>query len=214
MAFKTLAQFFDRLKILDFTLSPSQNLITSQTGGGDILTAEIGPRLWGGSITLAPMSHADARVQAGLVAEMMNAGMRFEIADKKNQYPMRDPTGSVNGTRTPAIGAGSSGKTFVISGAAPSYVLSPGDRFSYRIGGKRYFNEVMTARTASAQGVFDALPVMLPIRGSGAAYNGAVVNFKRPALVAQIVPGSVSPFRTTLTHSEGMSFDFVQVLKE
>lgn len=214
MAFKTLAQFFDKLRILDFTLSPSQSLITSQTGGGDILTAEMGPRLWRGSITLAPASHESARVQAGLVAEMMNAGAKFEVIDKKNQFPLRDPTGSVNGTRTPAIGGGSSGKTFVITGAAPGYVLSPGDRFSFRIGGKRYFNEVMTQTTANASGTFGALPVMLPIRGSGAAYADAVVNFKRPALIAQIVPGSVSPFRTNLTHSEGMSFEFVQVLKE
>ncbi|TWI38226.1 hypothetical protein [Paracoccus sulfuroxidans] len=214
MAYTTLVNFFDKLKIADFSMYPDASLITSQTGGGDILTAENGPRLWKGRITLAPMSHANARIQSNLVNTMMNAGAKFEVIDKKNQYPLEDPKGTLTQGYVPKVSGSTSGSTFVLTAARPGYVLNPGDRFAYRINGKRYYNEVTNRQIATINGGFVALPVMCPIRGPGTPLNNATVIFQRPSIVAQIIPGSVSQFVFNPSHAEGMSFDFIQVIKE
>lgn len=214
MAFTSLAEFFDKLKISDYTLYPAENLTTSQTGGGHILTAENGPRLWRGSITLAAMSHADAAEQAALVNRMMNPGMRFALVDKKRQHPASDPNSSIwNGT-TPApqpirITAVNAAGGFTMDRGRTNYVITPGDRFHYTLNGLRFYNEFSARHTLGPLPA--TVPVLLKHYGP---FTEANITIRRPAMIAMIVPGSVQPFRTLLTHSDGMSFDFVQVLKE
>lgn len=214
MACAALADFFDKLKIADYSLYPAENLIHSQTGAGQIITAEMGPRLWRGSITLAPMSHADAFAQGSLVQEMMNPGAKFAMTEKKRQHPQADP-GSV-------IGAGSgwqlvstsnsNGYTFGDSGRG-GYKITAGDRFSYTTGTPAYglsyhYNEF---RRDFTLGNATTLPVL--IRQYGALGGPQTVILKRPFLVAMIIPGSLTPFRFTPSHAEGMSFDFIQSIK-
>lgn len=220
MAAILLDNFFDRLRIASYDFHLGENLTSSQTGAGEILTAETGPRLWRGSVSLASMSHDDARAQAALVNRVMNAAESFQILDKRRQYPLRYSRSAwfndANGTWwSPALES-IAGRTFSFVSRKPGLIISPGDLVSYETQegfgtNRRLLAEVAEEVVTPDDGETFTIRMTAAHRGSASSLVSA--SFVRPFCLAKIVPGSVSPFRRNLDHASGLSFDFVQSVK-
>lgn len=210
MAYRTLAQFYDLLRIGSYTFELSENLIISRTGGGEILTAENGPRLWHGTVNIAPTSLADFRRQQALVQRMMNAGEKFEMTDARRAAPLNDKTGKVAGGTTTALNGYT--MSIGIGSTNAGLKMSAGDLFTLISGGRRYLHEIAEDSAATTSGGVVAIKTTHP---SKLTVNGSyTANFKRPALIAQIVPGSYKAPQINVDHASGFSFDWIQVFKE
>jgi len=203
------------LVVLGFDLGESTRI--SQTGGGEILTAEgPAPRLWRGSVSTRTHRHAVQRKLEAKARVLRQAGASFFVGDPTAAYPAADPMGSIHGSATPIIHTlDADNKRMRIGGLPSNYVLTIGDQLSFSYGSSpaRYaLHEVVTDQvTASSAGLtplFEVSPFIRP-----GAITGLAVTLIRPVCKAVMVPGEFRagerrPYLTT-----GFSFSFRQTLR-
>ena len=206
--------FFGGLCPLDWTFYLPDTRVSEETRGGEIIDADIGVRLWAGSVQLARSSARDAAALQAAISVLQQAGRSFLVYPRHAAFPRLDPKGLVLGASAPIIHALPSAREIQISGLPSGYVISPGDFLSFAYGAspvRQALHQVVVGATASAGGVTPALEVMPPIR-AGAAI-GAGVQLARPFCKAKIIPGSTQVQRFSRTFSDAPSFDFIQTLR-
>ncbi len=213
-----LDQFFDGLPIRSQVFELSEALETSETGGGEVLTANYGPRLWEGTVSLITQTHQQAEQAAARVELLREAGASFFVYDFALPGPAQDPSGATLGAATPTIlDVAANNKELKLAGLPAGYKITTGDRlaFSYSTGPVRYaLHKVMTDRTAGAgvpAGTTNWIEVRPHIR-PGAA-NGATVQLHKPFCKAVIVPGSVRPGTKQGRTTGGVTFRWRQTLR-
>lgn len=207
----SLATFFQGLRIASGDLRLTGGLQENATGGGEVITAAIGARLWEADATIAASDDPGA-VEA-VLASLQTPGFTFFADARKRPFPAADPTGSLLGASTPIIATlPAGGRSMTLSGLPANYVLRAGDFISFQRGSPvRYeMHQLVTSATANGSGVspeFDVVPAIRP----GVTVSTPVV-LSRPFFRAVIVPGSVkfSPF--SLGPRQGPSFTYRQTL--
>jgi len=211
-----LADFFAGLEISTMPFDLSESLVSSQTGGGEIITADNGPRLWQGSVSVAPNYHVPMRQVEALAQTLRQGGRSFFVTDTTAGYPASDPDGTTLGAATPAIASlDADNKRLTIDGLPAGYVLTRGDMLSFTYGSSptRYALHQIVTSSVTADGagltpLFEVVPFIRP----GAAVNAAVTLIQ-PYCKAVLVPGSYSGGTRDPAVTSGFSFSFRQTLR-
>lgn len=209
----SLDAFFAGLLIEEIRFDAPPQLEINQTAGGEQLSAQIGPQLFTGTVTLGTMTRAEASTPDVLLDALGRPGASFLAYDTRRPNPLADPTGAILGATVPVISALIAGNREIsLSGLPPGYVLSRGDYLAWSYdGGRRALHRVLEPVTASAGGVAASFEVSPALRPGSAV--GAQVTLRRAACIAKLQTGSVQKGASRRTITTGMSFGFIQTLR-
>ncbi|AXQ94020.1 hypothetical protein LV780_09555 [Cereibacter azotoformans] len=210
----TRADFFAGLTIETCTFDLPEVVEISRTAAGEVLTADLGPRLWRGRITLPFLTHAEAEAVKAKLHLVRGGGASLLVYPPQKPAPVIDPTGAVLGGASPAINALSANREMKLEGLPVGYRISEGDFLSFAYGSnptRRALHQAVTAGTASGSGItnfFEVVPAIRP----GAAI-GAAVTLIKPYCKAVVIPGSVNPGIAAGLYTSGISFAWQQTLR-
>lgn len=213
MPILSLNDFQDKLLINQYSFGLVDNLRQSQTVGGQVLTSQVGPRLWTGSISITQHSHMKNREAAAMLSNIQNPNTQFLFSPPKGMYPADDPTGSIMGATTPRITSPVSGYAMTISGLPANYKITAGDYVSYELGGVHRMHQFAETKAANASGVLSAIRLINPIMAGNVPANNTLIKLIKPTITVQFVPGSMSGGNVLLDRIEGISFSFTQSVK-
>lgn len=210
----SLADFWDELLVSSMTFDPVEQLESSGVASGKLLTREVGPTLWRGSVTLAKLTPAEAADLAPLLNLARSNGASFLVCDLNRPYPALDPTGNVLGAATVTVsGINVSRRGITLTGLPPNYPLSRGDLIGVRYGSGpvRYdLHRIVVSSSADVTGETGWNEVTPPV-ASGLSV-GDPAELARPTVEAKVVPGSVQSGSRRSGMVEGGGFSFVQTL--
>ncbi|MDR5655365.1 hypothetical protein [Ruixingdingia sedimenti] len=211
----SLADFWDILPIRELTFDLPEAVEISETGGGEILTADLGTRLWQGEVVLGDMTPDEAADVSAMLDIVRRAGGSFFATDRARPWPRSDWGGSVLGAASVTMHsvAGTS-REMRLQGLPVGYQLRRGDRLAYSYGTNpvRYaLHRVASPATADEAGVTPLFEVSPNLRPGWP--DLAAVTLVKPACKAVIVPGSVQPGRRRARLTVGSSFRFQQTLR-
>lgn len=209
------ADFLDLLPVQDLRLAPIAQTVATGLAGGDILTAEVAPALWQGSVDLAPMPARQAEAVAVLLNCLEVPGRAFFVYRKTQIGPAADPLGAVLGAASVLVDAVDfDAAEITLSGLPAGYQITAGDHLAFEYGGApvRYgLHRAAEAATADAGGVAGPFALAPYIRAG--LVVGAAVALVRPSCKAVLVPGSVDYGTTRNGKTGGMGFAFRQTLR-
>ncbi|MEX5600696.1 hypothetical protein [Pseudophaeobacter sp. C1-32P7] len=187
-----------------------QRQITGLTGG-EILSAEVAPTYWEGSISLRPLDAYQASEIIPMLQALDSPGASFFAYDPDRSGPLYDPTGSGLAGYNPVVATyDAADSTVQISGLPDGYVISPNDLISWTYDGKYALHRFIEGKVVVA-GSTGALQVGPHIRGTIAANEPA--ELVKPYCKAVIVPNSVNYGEKQQRMLHGVSFRFRQSLR-
>ncbi len=211
----TRAQFMDLLPVQEMTFDLPEAMEVSETGAGEILTAELGTRLWSGEIRLGDMTPDEAAEALAMIDVLRQPGASFMVHDIARPFPRSDLSGAALAGAAPKLSAvHANNREIRISGLTPGYQLRRFDSlaFTYAANPLRYaLHRIASPATADASGLtgyFEVSPNLRP-----GWVTGTAVSLSRPACKAVLVPKSVQPGRRRHTLTTGASFRWVQTLR-
>ena len=209
------AEFFDTLKVSQMTFDCPEQVQVARTGGGEILPANIGPRLWTGEVSLVHHRFYVAAPVLAMISALREPGASFLAYDLTAPAPQSDPDGVALATVTPLILAlPSDARMLSLKGLPSGFVLTAGDYLGFSYGTnpvRRALHRVVSGVVAGGTGQTAAFEVTPP-RRPGAAINAAVSLIKA-SCKARIVPGSVSSGAAAAGITSGITFKFMQTLR-
>lgn len=209
------AEFFDTLKVSQMTFDCPEQVQVARTGGGEILPANIGPRLWTGEVSLWDQGHSAVAPVLAMISALREPGASFLAYDLTAPAPQSDPDGVALATVTPLILAlPSDARMLSLKGLPSGFVLTAGDYLGFSYGTnpvRRALHRVVSGVVASGTGQTAAFEVTPP-RRPGAAINTAV-SLVKASCKARIVPGSVSSGAAAAGITSGITFKFMQTLR-
>lgn len=209
-----LETFFNGLAIQSGTPDLGEALEMSETGGGEILTAALGNRLWTIDISIASRTYAEgAAIQAKL--DLLRYPGRSLLAKLSPMVgPFNDPTGAILGGFTPALySVAGNNREIVISNVPMNYVLLPGDfvSFTYGTNPTRYaIHQIAVGGNAGSNG---RVTVELSSFVAPGYTTGGPVQLIDPRFKAIVKPGSVTPGTIAGQRNEGFKFTLVQTFR-
>lgn len=208
----TTGQFMGLLRVQAARFWLPESLAIERSEGGEIFTAERGPRLWQAEFTLAQGHHATIDEIEARLALLAQPGRSFLAYDPRRTGPKADPEGTGLSGFTPKIGAVTS-RELTITGLPNGYQISRGDYlgWSYATNPTRHaLHRAVTAATADGTG---AVKVELVPNIRSGAVAGTAVSLLRPACKMVLVPGSYSPGQASRMATAGASFSAQQTLR-
>jgi len=209
------AEFFDTLEVSQMTFDCPEQMQVARTGGGEILPANIGPRLWTGEVSLWDQGHSAVAPVLAMISALREPGASFLAYDLTAPAPQSDPDGVALATVTPLILAlPSDARMLSLKGLPSGFVLTAGDYLGFSYGTnpvRRALHRVVSGVVAGGTGQTAAFEVTPP-RRPGAAINAAVSLIKA-SCKARIVPGSVSSGAAAAGITSGITFKFMQTLR-
>ena len=207
-----ITDFFSGLKLTVLSFDLSEAVLSNETGGGEILASDYGPRLWTGSISLHVAKHRDQAAITAKINTLRQAGRSFYIFDPTLKAPRLDPDGSILGASTPTIASVEADNRHLSLADLPAgYVISAGDMLSFIYGGRQALHQVVVGATADGAGATTPIEVIPHIRPTAA--NGTAVTLVSPACKAVLLPDSVSTGSKSGNLTSGVSFQFRQTLR-
>jgi len=211
----TTAQFFQLLPVREISFDLPESVEHSETGAGEILTADLGTRLWKGEVSLDGMTPDEAATVLPLLDVLRRAGGSFMAYDLSRPGPRYDLTGTILGASVPKLHTvAANTREIRISGLPAAYQLRSHDylAFSYGASPTRYaLHRIATGATADGTGLTPLIEVSPNLR-PGWALN-ADVKLVRASCKAVLVPGSVQPGRRKAALTSGAGFKFIQTLR-
>lgn len=213
----SVATFFGPMQkdVQSFQFDLNEALATEETGAGEILTADIGIRLWKLNCSMRPMPYNEAE-QLKAKLDVLRYPSRSLIAHAMPiSYPQYDPDGSILGASAVVLNAVQGNNREIRLGGLPSgYVITPGDIISYQYGSNpvRYaFHRVAVGGVASGGGI-TALLEVTPFIRPGFILNSAVKIIK-PEMKMVYVPASLNAGTNQGGWVQGIQFAFQQTLR-
>jgi hypothetical protein len=208
----SLPAFFGGLRVASCTFSLPEALQFEETGGGEVVTAALGVRLWQGEVTLAADHHGGMAAAEAAVSAVREAGASFFAFPSHKPAPAVDPDGRFLGASVPQIASLPSARSLSLSGLPAGYVISAGDFLSFAYGTPARFalHQVVIGGAAGAAGVTGEMAVTPAIRPG--AVVGAAVALVRPFARVRYLPGSLRPASYGPAIGQGLSFSFRQTL--
>jgi hypothetical protein len=211
----TRAQFMDLLPVQEMTFDLPEAMEVSETGAGEILTAELGTRLWSGEIRLGDMTPDEAAEALAMIDVLRQPGASFMVHDIARPFPRSDLSEAALAGAAPKLSAvHANNREIRISGLTPGYQLRRFDSlaFTYAANPLRYaLHRIASPATADASGLTGYFEVSPNIRPGWV--TGTAVSLSRAACKAILVPKSVQPGRRRHTLTTGASFRWVQTLR-
>lgn len=211
----SVAEFMAVLPVSEVSFDTPEQVEVNQTGGGEILSADLGPMLWQGEVRLGTALRVEAAEADALIDILRPPGRTFYAYDTRRPAPLADPSGAILGASTPTIASLITGnRELTLAGLPAWYVLSRGDylAFDYGSPSRRALHKVVSvqaqANGAGTTPAFEVTPMLRP-----GASVGAAVTLIRAACKARLVPGSVSKGTSFSTVTRDMSFRFIQTLR-
>ena len=197
-----------------FSLSDPRQF--NQTGGGEILDASLGSRLWTGEYSMVPKGHQELLQIEGRIELLLEPGASFLVYDTRKKYPAGDITGAILGASTPTLSAVNANNVDVtLTGLPPGYAFTRGDMFSFTYGSAplRYALHRVTFAASAADGSGNITVQVVPPIRSGYTL-GTAVSLVQPKMKAKIIPASYQPSMGSPGKlSDGLSFQFTQTLR-
>lgn len=208
--------FFDLLKVQQMRMDIPEQVEINQTGGGEILRADLAPMLWRGEVRLGPQTRKEAADPEVLLDLLRPAGRSFYAYDTRRPSPLLDPRGLLLGGNTPTIySLIPGGREMQLAGLPSSYVLSRGDYLAFDYGTnpiRRALHRVVNPTvSAAATGITPAFEVTPPLRAGANA--GATVTLIKASCKAVLLPGSVDKGTSLRVITRDMVFQFQQTLR-
>jgi hypothetical protein len=206
------ANFMKRLLVSSITFDIAQRVEQSETGGGEILSADMGPALWEGEVSLGKMNQVEAADAEALIDVLRPAGRTFLAYDTRREGPLMDLNGAILGAVTPTLHSiPVGGRELRLENLPASYPLRRGDYIAFSYDGRRALHRIVDEVVNAGAGGITAAFEVTPMVRSGATV-GTTVLLRRAGCVAKIVPGSVNKGSTFRSWTDGMSFRFQQTL--
>lgn len=211
----TRAQFMDLLPVQEMTFDLPEAMEVSETGAGEILTAELGTRLWSGEIRLGDMTPDEAAEALAMIDVLRQPGASFMVHDIARPFPRSDLSGAALAGAAPKLSAvHANNREIRISGLTPGYQLRRFDSLSFTYAAnplRHALHRIASPATADASGLTGYFEVSPNIRPGWV--TGTAVSLSRAACKAILVPKSVQPGRRRHTLTTGASFRWVQTLR-
>lgn len=209
------AEFMSLLPVRDIVFDIPEAIEMSETEGGEILTADLGTRLWQGEITLDEMTADEAAEAKAMLDVLRRPGGSFLCHDISRPAPRLDLNGRIlKSAEVTLMNVASSNREIRLAGLPQGYQISRYDYVAFRYGANpvRFaLHRAASPATTNAAGQTGWIEVTPNIRPGWTA--GAAVTLKRASCKAIIVPGSVQPGRRRATFTTGCSLKFVQTLR-
>lgn len=209
-----ISSFFDKLKIQSSSFDLPESLVsTGTTGAGEILTADVGTRLWTGEVQLAPMPYDEAEAVSAKISALRQAGRSFFVYNMAKTFPRYDPGGAILSGATPQILSVDDRSVLTLKGLPAGYVLSEGDYIGFEYGSspKRYALHDLVSHTVANGSGLATVEISGAIR-PGAAGN-ANVSLIRPVCKAVLIPGTASRGTAAGQFITGITFKWRQTLR-
>lgn len=211
-----LATFMDILPIEATSPATPEQVEVNQTGGGEVMQADLAPMLWQGDIKLGEMTQVEAALVTARLDILRPAGRSFYFYDTRRPGPLLDLTGAILGASTPTIHTlAANNRDMRLQGLPVGYRLSIGDYLAFDYGStviRRALHRIVSSPAVVPSGgispTFEVSPMIRP----GAAV-GASVTLIKAACKALIVPNSINAGITAKTITTGMAFRFMQTLR-
>ena len=210
-----LADFFDGLPIKGFTPDLTEAMEYSRSKGGEIFTADFGPRLWQMDIVVAAGTHAKIEQIKARLQLLRSPGRSLLVGSMPLLYPQKDPLGSIIGASTILLKAvAGNNREINLSGFPAGYELTPGDFLSFTYGSNpvRYaMHQVVAPKIAAGDGTMTALEVVDFIRPGWVV--DTPVRIRKPMYKAVVVPGSTDIMESDAIMSGGVKFSVIQTFR-
>lgn len=211
----SLADFFDLLPVSSVTFDAQSNVEMSETGAGEILTADLGVALWHGQIDLGVVTNDEFASIVPLLNLLKRAGSSFLVCDPRRKNPRLDRSGLLLQGSSPTIHSlHANNREIRIAGIPPGFPLSRGDLIGFTYGSNpvRYgLHELIGASDANASGITGFMEVTPPIRPGASV--GAAVQLTAPRCKAVIHPNSIKTGTSRRLITRDVSFSWVQTLR-
>lgn len=210
------ANFMDLLQVQQMRMDTPEQVEVNQTGGGEILRADLAPMLWKGEVRLGVQTRKEAADADVLLDLLRPAGRSFYAYDTRRPAPLLDPKGLILGANTPTIHSlVAGGRELRLQGLPVGYVLSRGDYLAFDYGTapiRRALHRVVDKTvTAAGTGITPVFEVSPPIRAGASAATW--VQLIKPSCKAVIIPGSVDKGTSLRVITRDMTFQFQQTLR-
>ncbi|MGV8949696.1 MAG: hypothetical protein ACOH2M_01240 [Cypionkella sp.] len=210
------ANFMDLLKVHQMRMDTPEQVEVNQTGGGEILRADLAPMLWRGEVRLGAQTRKEAADPDVLLDLLRPAGRSFYAYDTRRPAPLLDPKGLLLGANIPTIYAlVAGGRELRLQSLPAGYVLSRGDYLSFDYGTapiRRALHRVVDATvTVAGTGITPVFEVTPPLRAG--ANTGAVVTLIKASCKAVLLPGTVDKGTSQRVVTRDMMFQFQQTLR-
>lgn len=206
-------QFWTALRPISWSFDLTSATSTAETGGGEVLTATRGTRLWTGTVHMPSRRKADQDKVRALIDLIQEPGASFLAYDWARKAPQSDPTGAQQGAATCAVASvGANRRDLTLSGLPSGFVLTVGDHLCIpHLGNpmRYYLGRVIQGATfASGQATIEVMP-SVPL---GVQVNDAV-QLRLPFCKAVYLPGSFQGVSRGQTFDSGFSFSWVQTFR-
>jgi hypothetical protein len=210
-----LADFYNTLTRVRASMTLDSAVLTSETGGGEVLTSAIGTRLWRGRIEARAHAFVNLDDVIARLELLREAGTSFLVRHPYRSGPAADPNGSILGAATPQItSVNGNNRDVTIGGLPAGYVLRPGDLLSwtYLTGPLRYaLHRVVTTGTANGSGNIGNIEITPPVRtGYSLPVNITLVN---PRCKAVLLPDTYEPPVVAQNGVAFFAFEWRQTLR-
>lgn len=212
----TTANFMDLLQVSQMRMDTPEQVEINQTGGGEILRADLAPMLWQGEVRLAVQTRKEAADPDVLLDLLRPAGRSFYAYDTRRPAPLLDPKGLILGANTPTIySLVAGGRELRLQGLPAAYVLSRGDYLAFDYGTapiRRALHRVVDKTVVAAgTGITPVFEVTPALRAGASA--GAWVQLVKASCKAVLMPGSVDKGTSLRVITRDMMFQFQQTLR-
>jgi hypothetical protein len=203
--------FWDRLPAAEVTFDLRPSVSVSRTGGGALLTRELGEPRWAGSVTFGRATRAEVAEVEALLNLLRLGGRTFHAWDLRRPYPLAYPGGAGLPSADPTIRAfGPDPRELALGNMVAGATISAGDYLGFAVPGGRALHQAVTGATANGAGDTPLFEVVPPLRAG--ATVGQSVDFVRPVCTAQVVPGTYAAPSSRRTIVEGMAFEWEETL--
>lgn len=209
-----LADFFNHIPIASASFGLGEAMEYAETVGGEILTAELGNRLWKAEITVAPNRYAPVEQVKARLNVLRYPGRSLLVHSMPLVAPQYDPDGSILGASTVRLAnVYSNNREIRLSGLPNGYILQYGDFIGWQYGSNptRYALHQVANKVTAAGGIADRVEVT-PFIESGWVANQTVTLIK-PVMKAIVIPGSTDVGSFGAQIADGVKFTVYQTFR-
>ncbi|MBY6160036.1 hypothetical protein KUV73_04090 [Mameliella alba] len=187
----------------------------SETGGGEILTARTGPRLWSGVATITAARPGDQDRVLAYVDLIRQSGASFHLFDPRRSRPQSDPSGTLQGVAVCTVqSVAANAREITLQGLPEGFVLTPGDLVTIPHGTPAvpYLGRVVIGDSFAAGIPTTATVELVPFLPND-VHVGQEVTLTQPYCKAVYVPNSFSGVDRKPSHDTGFSFGWRQTVR-
>lgn len=212
----SLADFWDQLPMSSCRMDPVEFVETSGVANGQILSRELAPSIWRGTVTLGALTTDEMADIMPLIDLAQRTGASFLACDRYRAFPALDPTGNVLAASAVWVDAVSANRRELILAGLPfNYPLRRGDMIGVQWGANpvRYgLHRIVVPASANGAGRTGWNEVSPAYET--ALQPGAPASLARPPIKAIIDPGSVRRGgRAANGLHDGIGFSFSQTVR-